>query len=267
MRRRAFLAAGTAGLAGLAGCLSGGDGSDQTHPQDEHPDDGMPPPGTVADPPSVHADLAAFETIERDGETIRLAPADVVFAWYANRAVRVLDARGTTQYEASHVFGAVSSPAAMLAGAGGPDPVADWPRGDRVVAYCGCPHHISSRRAATLQRNGYEDVFVLDEGFWDGWHDLGRPMAGTEVSGAPRERVVAGRVDPASAGATAVLVHPQTGQREEAPVGADGRFRLHLHFYGVDDDSVVRLRTPDYAVRARLGDLTDGVVTARATGG
>lgn len=260
LRRRTVLATGASTLAGLAGCLGGGSDS---LPRDDDPDDGRPPPEAVEEPPPTDADPTGFETIERDGESVRLAPADVVYAWYANRDARVVDARGTTQYEKSHVYGAVSSPAAMLEGAGAPDPVTDWPSDARIVTYCGCPHHISSRRAATLQTAGYRNVFVLDEGFWAGWHDRGYPTAGSDASSAPQQRIVEGVVDPANAGATAVLVHPASGQREEAPVGSDGRYRLRLRFYGVDADATVALRTPEYEVAAPLGALTRGVVTGR----
>jgi len=45
-----------------------------------------------------------------------------------------------------------------------------------IVAYCGCPHAASGALADRLIKHGYEDVKVLDEGYYV-WHDKGYPVA------------------------------------------------------------------------------------------
>jgi hypothetical protein len=160
--------------------------------------------------------------------------------------------------ENSHVFGAFSSPAP--AGGEGDDPVADWPTAEPIVFYCGCPHHLSGLRAATLLEQGYERVYVIDEGFWE-WHDRGYPLAGDDVDHRPALRVIEGLADPSHAGETAWAYHRPTEQVEAGPIGADGRYRLGLRFADVSRDSVLTVETPAYTVSAPLRELTTGLVT------
>lgn len=258
MNRRAFL--GSAALAGFAGCLTdigGGGGTPSGTPTAET--DGYPPGSAVEEtPPQRNIDTDAFERIDVEGTTVPLAPLDVAHYWFQRREARFADARGQRQYKRSRVLGAVLSPAPD--GADDADPVARWPTGDRIVCYCGCPHHLSSLRAATLIENGYEEVYVIDEGFW-AWHDQGYPMAGEDVTEQPRVQVVEGRTDPEHAGETAWATHDPSGQREAGPIAADGSFELHLRFTNVTPDSVVTLRTPATAVEAPLRELTGGTVT------
>jgi rhodanese-related sulfurtransferase len=267
MRRRAYLAAAGGAAAGLSGCLgvlsSGGDESagptmSDDLPADDAPSDGYPPEFSET-PEERSFDASSFGTTEVDGESVPLAPIDAVYNWYATGRARFADARGTEQYDRSHVLGAVSSPAnAMNAG---DDPVLDWPTGDRVVCYCGCPHHLSSIRAAGLIRDGYSGVYVIDEGFWE-WFERDYPVAGADVSLSPSVVAVEGVTSPAFAGEFAWAVHEATGQMEAAPIDADGRFTLKLRFSGVSESTPILVRTPGYEVEAPLGDLAaDGVHT------
>lgn len=222
MRRRTFLASSAGlGVAGLAGCLGGGNEN-----------------VTVA-----------------DGETITLTPVDKTYEWFQSDAARFVDARGTGQYEQSHIVGAVSSPAANPGGPG--DPVMDWPTDARIVCYCGCPHHLSSLRAAHLQKNGYSNVSVIDEGFFE-WADRGYPITG-QSSTAFYE--ISGETDPADAGEMAWVRDLASDQDEAAPIAADGSYTVHVRFADITDDTVLTLSTPSYTVEAPLGRLTDGPVT------
>lgn len=260
MDRRTVLRAGAglAGLAGLGGCLGASSGSGSGHaglPADPHPDDGYPPAFETT-PTPAGVESADFDTLTVESVEVPLVPVDVAYVWYRRGEARFADARGPAQFERSHVYGAVLSPAPE---GGDDDPVADWPKSDRIVCYCGCPHHLSSLRAATLIGKGYERVGVVDEGFW-AWADRGYPVAGTEVESRPVAYVVRGRTDSAFAGDTAWARHEPTGQREAAAIAADGEFALELHFADVTPASVVRVWTPGYTVEAPLGELASGVV-------
>lgn len=250
MHRRRFLAsaltaatAATAGCAALGGSPSGTDGGG----------DGYPAESDVGSPPEERTvDESAFSTITTDGESITLVPVDVARYWWGRREARFADARGEQQYETSHVTGAVLSPAgADWAG----DPVKEWPTGDRIVCYCGCPHHLSSIRAAALQQNGYEHVYVIDEGFWE-WHRLDYPVSGADPDWAPYESwEISGEVDPRHAGEYAWAVHDPSGQQEAAPIDETGLFTLDVKFSGVTDESPIALRTPQWTINAPLGTL------------
>lgn len=223
MRRRTFLASSAALAAtGLAGCLGGGGSS---------------------------------KVVEVDGETVRLEPIETTYEWYQNDAARFVDARGPGQYERSHIVGAVNSPAASP---GGPDdPVLDWPTDTRIVCYCGCPHHLSSIRAAQLQKGGYTDVHVIDEGFYE-WADRGYPVTG-RTSDVRYE--IRGRTDPGDAGEMAWVRDRRSRQDEAAPIAADGSYTLEVRFADVTAETVLTLSTPSYTVEEPLGRLVDGLVT------
>ena len=288
MKRRTVL--GTIGatlLGGLAGCLGGGDETsspdsggtptrtptqgapfehpgtlDETfatngdYPPDDDPADGRPP--AFDEPPAApDADPSSFETLDVNGETVRLAPIDDVYAWYRRGEARFVDARGRDQYLFAHVYGAVWSPA-MQGSAGGA--IDAWPAEDRIVTYCGCPHHLSSIRAAGLQRGGHTEVYALDEGFLDregSWKGEDYPMAGTEFRDGAQASVstwrIRGAVDPAYAGE---YVWAQTArQYEAAPVAGDGSYDLTLHFADVTADTPTTVTTPTDSVTRPLGDL------------
>lgn len=270
MHRRAVLSVTGAALTGLPGCLGGTSSTgppsnDDGLPRDESPADGYPP--VFDNPPDPRViDPASFETTRVDPQLydsigsiveVPLAPIDVVYYWYARQEARFVDARGQHSYERSHIYGAVLSPAPD---GREDDPVAEWPQTDRIVCYCGCPHHLSSIRAATMLDNGYEAVYVIDEGFWE-WHDRNYPMAGTEITDQPDLRVVEGIADPAYAGAAAWAHHPPTGQREGTMITADGTYRLELRFADVTDTSMVVVKTPAYRIAAPLRSLTREPVT------
>lgn len=248
MRRRTFLASSALAATALAGC---------SERSDETVEDGYPPE-SGEQPTPMDVDTEAFERIEVEGEQVRLAPAEVAYNWHARRVARFADARGEGQYDRAHVTGAVWSPA--------PDgrrdgPVGQWPKADRIVCYCGCPHHLSSIRASSLIAAGYEEVYVIDEGFFE-WRDRGYPVSGSAVETSASKRLIRGRTDARYAGEPVYASHEPTDQREAAFVGEDGGFELTLRFVGVTDESEIRVDAPDYTVVAPLSALTEAVVTA-----
>jgi len=289
VKRRTYLAT-TAGVVGaLAGCTGGDatdDGTDATetteetpagdtssagsapyehpgttdttfatngdYPADESPGDGHPPE-MPEDPPEPDFDPESFDTTTVDGETVRLAPIDLVQNWYHRGEARFVDARGTPQYEEAHVYGAVLSPAQQGAEGGG---IEGWPYADRVVTYCGCPHHLSSIRAAGLQKAGFEEVYALDEGFFE-WLNRDLPMAGTsfasDTQASRSEWAITGATDPAYAGK--YVWASAARQYEAAPVETDGSYRVHLRFTGVDAETPVEVRTPKETTQRPLGEV------------
>jgi rhodanese-related sulfurtransferase len=230
-RRTALRSLGGALLAGSAGCLGGSSG------------------GVAA--------FDEYETITVSGTDVPLAPMADVVQWYRNRDLHVADARSREAYRRSHIEEAVWSPAPD--GRANDDPAASWDPSSLVVCYCGCPHHLSSMRAASLIDAGYERVAALDEGFW-AWKDAGHPVAGARASVEPPLRVVRGRTEPAFAGDAAWARHDPSGQMEATAIADDGSFELHLRFADVGPASPIRVTTPEYEVEESLADLTAGVV-------
>jgi rhodanese-related sulfurtransferase len=254
MHRRRFLAGTVTAAAVTAGCLGGGSPSGSGGNGD-----GYPSEDAVESPPAEReVDDSAFSTITTNGEPITLVPVEVAHYWWGRREARFADARGQEQYDTSHVTGAVLSPAgADWAN----DPVTAWSTEDRIVCYCGCPHHLSSIRAAALQQDGYERVYVIDEGFWE-WHKRGFSVTGEDPDWAPYESwEITGEVDPRHAGDYAWAVHEPSSQQEAAPIESSGEFTLDVKFGDVTDSTPITLRTPAWTISAPLGTLAGGVVT------
>mgnify|MGYP000017654837 FL=1 len=231
LSRRTVLASAGAALGGVTGCLGGGSGS--------------------------ASNLDGYETISVDGQSVPLAPIADVHDWYESDRARFADARSQAAYVQSHIEGAVWSPARY--GQEQDDPVADWDADTLVVTYCGCPHHLSSMRAAALVDAGYENVGALDDGFW-AWQDEGYPVAGGRPDYEPPLRVVEGRTDPSFAGELAWARHDDTGQREVTPIADDGSYALNVRFADVTDDDPVRITTPAYELSAPVAELAAGLV-------
>ncbi|WP_435360009.1 rhodanese-like domain-containing protein [Haloarchaeobius sp. DFWS5] len=233
MKRRTFLAGAGVSLTGLAGCIGGlGGGS------------GGGDGGTL--------------TV--DGETVKLTPVGTTFEWHQNDEATFADARGQSIYASSHITGAISSPA------GSPiegTQTAEVGKDEKIVCYCGCPHHLSSVRAAELQKAGYTDVSVIDEGF-NKWVQLGYPVTG---SSNVKSFEIRGETDASYASEVVMLKwRSENGLEplEAAFVEDDGSYAMTVHFGGVTPDSVVSLEAPDYSVETTLGALTEQVVTAKS---
>ncbi len=268
-RRRFLGGVGAAGLIALGGCLgtqqSGSNPIDHPGTLDTefHTNVAVPADETVTDgfPPAYHegepADPSArLSTIQTNGESVTLAPIGLAYDWHRTSAARFVDARGVDQYKRAHIYGAVSSPAVQNSQGGG---IEDWPAADRIVCYCGCPHHLSSIRAAGLQKAGFTDVYVIDEGFGQ-WQSRDYPMRGTTFE-SPQARILTGRVPARHAGAYVWAIDPDSGQREATRIGTDGRYSLELRFGDVDDETPIRVTTPTGSVTDTLAALERGTVT------
>jgi rhodanese-related sulfurtransferase len=274
MNRRTFAAVAGSALTGLAGCLgeTPGGGADTTSEREADSSDATTSaPETAADlpeavngyPGDVQAkpedrtvDTSNLDTVEEGGVDVPLLPVEDAHVWWAYRRARFADARGPDQYENSHIEGAVLSPAPEDM-RDSDDPPKQWGRKDRIVCYCGCPHHLSSIRASQLIQAGYENVYVIDEGFFE-WSDRGYPVTGD--SGGISEFVVRGEVHAKHAGENAWVSPVESDQLEAANVAADGSFDLHCKFVDVTPDTRLRVDTPAWSTTDTVRDLTSGTV-------
>lgn len=227
-------------------------------PKDDEPLDGYPPEFEHAPAPR-NVDPSSFETVDRDGTEVKLVPADVAYYWYARGEARFADARSEVEFDVSHVFGAVASPAPD--GRKHYDAPNSWPKDDRIICYCRCPHHLSSLRAADLIEKGYSEVYAIDEGF-DAWLDRGYPVAGTDTDRTVKVRTITGHTAKADAGETVWAVHEPTKQQEASAINEDGSYELKLKFVNITPDSTIHIETPSYTLDAKLGALVNGAVSA-----
>lgn len=264
MDRRTYLASAGSIAIGLAGCIGHRSGSGTDTPgsgtDDPNPDDGYPPESAVeSTPESREVDPSSFETLSVGDVEVPLVPVDVAHYWFQRREARFADARGEGQYDESHVTGAVLSTARNVGDWSQPreGTTTDWSADDRIVCYCGCPHHLSSLRAGEFISKDYQKVYAIDEGFF-GWRDQGYPVTGGTAN--QQAYVVRGRSDLADAGAYAWATHQATDQQEATPIGEDGSYHLELHFADVDLSTPVHLQTPSYELTAPLSELTESVV-------
>jgi len=86
---------------------------------------------------------------------------DVKAALDAKRRLIIADARPPSDYLNLHIAGAVSTPYYDVKS------LDDLPKdGTWIVAYCGCPHHLSGSVVDELRRRGYPNTAVLDEGIF-----------------------------------------------------------------------------------------------------
>lgn len=227
------------------------------YPPDTDPADGYPPAFSNP-PPQAGADESTFETLSVNGETVKLAPIDVVKTWYDRTEARFVDARGLTQYKHSHIYGGVLSTAQQKSTGGG---IEGWPTDDRIVTYCGCPHHLSSVRAAGLMKAGFSRVYAIDDGF-GAWAERGYPMGGTTFTSESQSDistwVIEGVIDARYAGKYAWASADR--QYEAAPIQGDGRFTLSLTFLDVTAETPVRVSTPAFTISRPLRELTAGVL-------
>ena len=101
----------------------------------------------------------------------RYISADLLHAQLnAGASVVLLDARPPLDYVTGHITGAVSVPFYDVASFTDQLPT-DVP----LVVYCGCPHAESTAAAEVLESSGFQDVKVIDEGYYY-WRDEGYPI-------------------------------------------------------------------------------------------
>jgi rhodanese-related sulfurtransferase len=120
-------------------------------------------------------DTTAAQTAARSfvaGGPRFVAAKAVAEAVDAGTDILFVDARPAADFESGHIPGAVNVPYFE------PEKHLDQlPKDKWIVAYCECPHAEAEQVADALERNGYTQVRVIDEGL-QGWKELGREVVG-----------------------------------------------------------------------------------------
>lgn len=119
-----------------------------------------------------------YRTLERRGVEVPLAPVDDVIGWFDDDNILFVDTRTRRQYDYLRIEGAVYSPAAD--GLDENDPIDAVSTDTRIVTYCVCPHDLATSRGANAIRDGYTNLYALDEGL-QRWVDQGHPIEGDGV--------------------------------------------------------------------------------------
>jgi mono/diheme cytochrome c family protein/rhodanese-related sulfurtransferase len=102
----------------------------------------------------------------------------VAAAFAAHQRMVIIDARPPSEWMRVHITGAVSIPYHDM------KRLDEVPKdGTWIIAYCGCPHHLSGIVVDELRKRGYAHAAVLDEGINE-WHRRGLPV--TAAEGVPR---------------------------------------------------------------------------------
>ncbi len=111
----------------------------------------------------------------------RFVPAQQVYdALLAERKMTIIDARPAADYVDEHIAGAISLPFYDV------DAYADQlDPSVFTLTYCGCPHAVSGQAADALIARGFQQVAIIDEGFYE-WRDtFNFPTASGELLFAP----------------------------------------------------------------------------------
>jgi len=103
-------------------------------------------------------------------EGLYVPAAEVKAALDAENRMVLIDARPTADYLTGHIEGAVSLPFYDVS------TVAEiLPKDVTYITYCGCPHAVSTQAANALLMADFENVGVLDEGYYF-WVDQDWPI-------------------------------------------------------------------------------------------
>jgi mono/diheme cytochrome c family protein/rhodanese-related sulfurtransferase len=94
----------------------------------------------------------------------------VAAAFAAHQRMVIIDARPPSEWMRVHITGAVSIPYHDM------KRLDEVPKdGTWIIAYCGCPHHLSGIVVDELRKRGYAHAAVLDEGINE-WHRRDLPV-------------------------------------------------------------------------------------------
>jgi len=140
------------------------------------------PPKLVSPPgPDEYVLNPAGDTPEFNLRDDRYVPAaQVVAALEKKQRFVLLDTRPASAWQRSHIPGAVPMPYYRDKSRAGENLPND---GTWIVAYCACPHAASDSVIDSLQKLGYENLAVIDEGILR-WTALGLPVtAGSQIQG------------------------------------------------------------------------------------
>jgi cytochrome c oxidase cbb3-type subunit 3 len=137
---------------------------------------GLPPAAPRHGPVVIHPRGRAPEfTLKED----RFVSIDQVKqALDQKRRLVIADARPPADWSNLHITGAISAPYYD------DKALDDIPNdGTWVLAYCGCPHHLSGELVEHLRKRGYPHTAIIDEGIF-AWQQKGYPVV--TAPGAPK---------------------------------------------------------------------------------
>lgn len=147
--------------------------------------------------------------------------------------VLVIDVRSNYAYQMEHIKDSISLPLPQIKQRFSALP-AD--KDSTIITYCSCPHHIAEMASDILKEQGYQNVFVLDEGL-PGWKRASFPLSGDSANQPISIYWVIGYVvgefhKPVS-NLEVRVYHPRTEQLEFDKTGKDGFYAIPLRFYGL----------------------------------
>lgn len=184
-----------------------------------------------------------------------LLKAKDAFELLAKKEAVFIDVRSRTEFNAEHIEGAISFPYTVIR------MTDNYPfkKDQKLVLYCGCPHHLSGLSAEELKKKGYPDVSVIDEGYF-GWKALKYPIFLNPNAPERMSMSIEGTLSRDSekqAFEDVFLLHPETGQLEATRTDAQGRFSMTLHFRGLSDaDKVLLQWAGQNLIEISLAELT-----------
>jgi hypothetical protein len=122
-----------------------------------------------------------------------------------------------------------------------------------IVTYCDCPHAMAEEAARYLRAAGYDNVFVLDEGFGF-WKDRKYPVTVAPKKASQFRRILLrGTATGLQPGTRVYAHHRDSDQWEAGAVAADGRFELHVPLYGLSGDIELDVMAGDRRSQIRIG--------------
>lgn len=182
--------------------------------------------GDVAPPPGIDPSL--------------LIKAKAAYELMKTKEPLFVDVRSRTEFNAEHIEGAISFPFTVIRDTD----KYPFKKERKLILYCGCPHHLSGMSAEVLKGKGYQNIHVIDEGYW-GWKALKLPVYVNPNAPKRMSMNVEGSVAQGNAPlafADVFLLQPESGQLEATRTDAQGGFRMTLHFSGLKPQDRVILQ-------------------------
>jgi cytochrome c oxidase cbb3-type subunit III len=138
------------------------------------PPPSMPPAGTspAGTPPAGTPPAGTPPVCKPDPRFVSVEQVAKAFA--GKQRMVIIDARPPSEWQRVHITGAVSIPHYDMKRLDEAPKDGTW-----IIAYCGCPHHLSGIVVDELRKRGYAHAVVLDEGINE-WHRRGLPVLAAE---------------------------------------------------------------------------------------
>lgn len=162
----------------------------------------------------------------------------------------VADVRSPRAYNEEHIKGSISVPYVFIKEASEESLKKYFPSKEKpIVAYCGCPHHLSGLSAIKLLSLGYKRVKIIDEGYW-GWKKMGFPVKeGSQATGNKSSMNINGQILDSKQQPlpfTDIFVaHKKSGQLEATRTDSMGRYQMALHFFDMSDEDQLVFKLED----------------------